>query len=56
VTIDARALAIGGEYSLKLSFAKLAGSLGSVAIDDLSMSPQCFANGRTHFYVNQMKD
>uniref|UniRef100_A0A1I8BLJ0 MAM domain-containing protein n=1 Tax=Meloidogyne hapla TaxID=6305 RepID=A0A1I8BLJ0_MELHA len=31
-----------GDYSLKLGFAKLAGSMGSIAIDDLSLSPDCF--------------
>jgi hypothetical protein len=45
VQIEPATLALGGEYSLKLSFAKLAGSLGSIALDDLSMSPECFANG-----------
>uniref|UniRef100_A0A183BJD7 Tyrosine-protein kinase receptor n=1 Tax=Globodera pallida TaxID=36090 RepID=A0A183BJD7_GLOPA len=34
-----------GEYSLKLSFAKLADSVGSIAIDDLSLSPGCFNKG-----------
>ncbi|KAL3083152.1 hypothetical protein niasHS_010954 [Heterodera schachtii] len=40
---------VSGEYSLKLSFAKLADSFGSIAIDDLSLSPGCFngkGNGR----------
>lgn len=29
-------------YYLKLSFAKIPGSLGSMAIDDFSMTPSCF--------------
>ncbi|KAI1719506.1 MAM domain, meprin/A5/mu domain-containing protein [Ditylenchus destructor] len=32
------------EYYLKLSFAKIAGSLGSIAIDDFSLTPNCFIN------------
>lgn len=44
-----------GEYSLKLSFAKLAGSLGSIAIDDLSLSPGCFAEGKKKFKLAPKK-
>lgn len=31
-----------GEYALKFGFAKLAGAKGSIAIDNLSLSPDCF--------------
>uniref|UniRef100_A0A915M3Z3 receptor protein-tyrosine kinase n=1 Tax=Meloidogyne javanica TaxID=6303 RepID=A0A915M3Z3_MELJA len=42
VHIKTESLLINGDYSLKLGFAKLAGSMGSIAIDDLSLSPDCF--------------
>jgi hypothetical protein len=32
------------EYAIRLSFAKITGSLGSIAIDDLTLSPGCFAD------------
>ncbi|CAK5025320.1 unnamed protein product [Meloidogyne enterolobii] len=42
VHIKTESLLINEDYSLKLGFAKLAGSMGSIAIDDLSLSPDCF--------------
>jgi hypothetical protein len=42
VAINTDELLNYGEYSLKLGFAKLAGSMGSIAIDNLSLSPVCF--------------
>ena len=42
ININTEALLNDGVYSLKLGFAKLAGSMGSIAIDNLSLSPDCF--------------